>query len=174
MTFRSKHNNNDEDVYKLLYDTYRNRVFAIIGSKVQNRNDILDIMQNVFFHLWVYKASITSDNAESIVLKTCRQEISKFFSQQNKQSFTRDISEVQIVDESVALLETIQEKEEQLELLQFNIELLPSLRKQVFKMNKIDGISHDRIAEHLKISKKAVKKQIYKAVAFLKNQQKQS
>ncbi|WP_313239754.1 sigma-70 family RNA polymerase sigma factor [Sphingobacterium multivorum] len=156
-------------MFQKIYETYWNRMFALVARKVKDRDDILDIMQNIFCHLWNYRNSLTPQNAESVVIKTCIQEISNFFSEQKKQSFANDdISNAQLADDSSEQLQAILEKEEQLELLRKNIELLPATRRKIITMNKFEGITQEKIANNLTLSPKAVKKQLAKAIIFLR------
>jgi len=174
MPLFSHHPNNSDFMFHTIYDTYWNRIFAIVSRKVKDRDDILDIMQNIFFHLWIYRKSLTQKNSESIIIKTCSQEISNYFSQQKKLPYTSEIENVQLSDDSEEQLQTILEEEEQLELLKINIELLPTRRQKILTMNKIEGITQENIANNLNLSPTAIKKQISKAIAFLRERQNNS
>lgn len=160
-------------MFQSLYETYNNRVFGIVIRRIKDRDDALDVVQNIFFHLWTARDSLTKKNTESIIIKTCIQEISNFYTKQKKQPFLRD-AEVQLSDESLELLEEKLQKEERLKSMEFSIELLPTPRKQIFKMNKLEGISQEKVAHHFNLSRKAVEKQISKAMVFLKNHHKTS
>lgn len=153
---------------------YWNRMFLMVSRKVKDREDVLDIIQNIFLHLWLYRQSLTKENAESIIIKPCIQEISNFYSIQKKKPLASNIEETQLSDDANERLQTIMDKEEQLEHLRINMELLPTLRKKILQMNKIEGIPQERIASNFNLSTKAVKKQIAKAIIFLRYQQNNS
>ncbi|KKO89167.1 hypothetical protein AAW12_23870 [Sphingobacterium sp. Ag1] len=174
MTFYTNHTSTPDHMFQSLYETYNNRVFGIVIGRIKDRDDALDVMQNIFFHLWTTRDSLTKENTERIVIKTCIQEISNFYSKQKKQPFLRDAAEVQLSDESLELLEEKLQKEERLKSMEFSIELLPTPRKQIFKMNKLEGISQEKVAHHFNLSRKAVEKQISKAMVFLKKHHKTS
>ncbi|MOA19732.1 RNA polymerase sigma factor [compost metagenome] len=65
----------------------------------------------------------------------------------------------------------IAERKEQnlLEIEKAIEELLPPLRRKIFKMNKLDGITQEKIATTLNISKRSVEQHISKSIIFLKN-----
>lgn len=161
-------------MYKKIYNTYRERVFDYIKGKVKDRDDILDIMQNVFFHLWKYREVLGGTNTENIIFKTCSQEISNFYLAQSKQPIRNDSPIIEQPDNSVDQLFHKVEQEKQLKALHKSIELLPTSRKQILTMNKLEGITQEKIAAQLNLSPKAVKKQISKAMIFLKKQQNNS
>ncbi|AZB17479.1 sigma-70 family RNA polymerase sigma factor [Chryseobacterium indologenes] len=174
MTFFSNHIIDVEDMYKSIYNTYRERVFHYIKGKVKNRNDIRDIAQNVFFHLWEYKESLGGTNTESIIFKTCNQEISKFFKTQRKHVFENDHAIPETPDDAVDQLDSKLKKEQQLQAVQDSIELLPASSKKMFTMNKLDGVTQQKIAAELNLPKKTVQKQISEALIFLQNFHKNS
>ena len=49
------------------------------------------------------------------------------------------------------------------------ISLLPEKRQQVFRMSRLDGLTHEQIAERLGMHKDTVAQYIVKAVAFLRS-----
>ena len=155
-------------MYKSIYYAYKDRVFYHVGKKVKDRNDILDISQNIFVHLWQYRNSLGGSNIENIIFKTCNQEISNFYSKQIKQPSITDFTDRP--DESSELLQDKLDKENLLEAVENRIELLPPTRKQILTMSKLEGVNQEQIADHFSISKKAVKKQLEKAMIFLRTQ----
>lgn len=173
MTFYPSHKKNDDLMFQTLYDSYKKRVYGIVAQKIKEKDDVLDIMQNIFFHLWIYKESLTPSNTEGIIIKTCKQEISNFVSRQKKHPYSHHdhASDLQIVDDSDAAFEAQLQKEAQITVLKLGIELLPASTKQIFTMNKLEGITQQKIADHLDMSRKAVQKQVSKALLFLKKNQ---
>lgn len=174
MQLFSRHTNNHDLMFQQIYDTYWNRIFVMVARKVKNRDDVFDVMQNIFFHLWIYRNSLTQQNTESVIIKTCVQEISAYFSNLNKLPYTTEISNLQLPDDSAELLQAQFKKDKELELLKLNIDQLPPIRKKIFTMNKYEGITQEKIASHLNLSNKAVKKQIGKALIFLRDRQNHS
>ncbi|WP_165852215.1 sigma-70 family RNA polymerase sigma factor [Chryseobacterium pennae] len=159
-------------MYKIIYNTYQQRVFSYVAGRITDRNDILDISQNVFVHLWQYRKSLGGSNTENIIFKTCNQEIFNFLAAKTKQPI--NVAYYDKADDSLDLLHDKIEKEELLKTVEENIELLPNPRRQIFTMHKLNGVSQEQIADQLNLSKKSVKKQIAKAMIFLKKQQNNS
>lgn len=169
--FDEHNNSNQEDMYKKIYHTYQHRVFLYIAGKISDRNDVRDIFQNVFIHLWQYKKALGGPNTENIIFKTCNQEIADFCHKNNKrfQSLESDYP-----DRSEEQIQYIIKKEERIDAIQKNIDLLPDTTKQIFTMNKINGIKQKQIASDLKITQKTVEKQVSKAMTLLRNALKNS
>lgn len=174
MPLFSRHTKKHDRMFQQIYETYWNRVFAMVSRKVKDREDVFDIMQNIFFHVWLYRNSLTKQNTESVIIKTCVQEISKYYTNLNRQPLTSEINTIQVADDSAEELLAQFDKEKELDLLNLNIDRLPPIRRQIFTMNKYEGITQEKIASHLNLSPKAVKKQIEKAIIFLRENQNHS
>lgn len=57
---------------------------------------------------------------------------------------------------------------QQLERLEIFIEQLPSIRRQVFLLSRVEGLSYKAIAHELGISERTVENHVYKALKMLK------
>ncbi len=53
-------------------------------------------------------------------------------------------------------------------LIRSGCEKLPPMRRKVFLLSRMEGLSHNEIAEKLNTSTSNIKNQIYKALIFLK------
>ncbi|GEN73755.1 RNA polymerase sigma factor [Chryseobacterium lathyri] len=167
MTF-FRRQTSEKSAYEGLYFRYKHDIFACITRKVENRDDVLDVMQEVCIHLWKSRDKIFSGNAEAIIFNTCKQEISKFYRRTNKKLYSEELF-YDLEDSSAQEFKAVKKKEHQLVALEKSIELIiPPLRKTIFKMSKLQGIPHEQIATQLDMSKGAVENQIAKAMIFLK------
>lgn len=110
--FSGNKNHSAEDMYKVIYNTYRHRVFNYLSVKVHDRNDIRDIMQNIFVHLWQYRDSLGGSNTEKIIFKTCNQETANFF-QKHKHHLNRQELLDDTEDHSDDQIQLLMEKEQQ-------------------------------------------------------------
>lgn len=162
-----KHKENDEHLFKEFFLKYNRIVFLFISRKIGDRDDVMDVTQNVFIHLWKYRKVLNDENIERIVFKTCNQEISSFF--RGRRGDYQDSFDLNTIsDKSQEDAEERILKEKRISELYNKIELLPDKRKKIFVLNKIDKFTHEQIAIELNISKAAVSKQVGKAMLFLK------
>ena len=164
----NRHIRIEEQEYYSLLHKYNPLIFSLIYKKINNKEDALDVFQNVIIHLWEYRSKLDSNTIEGIVVKTCLQEIAHFF---------RTTKKVQSDDLPIHYSDTAQEdlliaekKEETLLEIEHAIEeLFPPIRRMIFKMNKLEGITQAKIAANFNISKRTVEKHIAKSIIFLKN-----
>ncbi|WP_153848421.1 RNA polymerase sigma factor [Sphingobacterium paramultivorum] len=168
MSFFRKHINNEEAKYKELFDTYHFRVFMYISKRIKSRENIMDISQNVFVHLWQYRKSLLISNPEAIIFNTCNQEISKFLHAVQKFPTESLMEDLQSKDNAQEPMTTEIEKVQQIDNLYNTINQLPPLRQKILKMNKIDGLTQEQISIELQIPHHTVKYHVSEAMLFLK------
>ncbi|MNL09520.1 RNA polymerase sigma factor [compost metagenome] len=164
----NRHIRIEEQEYYTLLHKFHPLIIALIYKKIKNRDDVLDVYQNVIIHIWQYRSKLDSKNIEGIIVKTCLQEIAHFY-----RNTKRTQTDALPLDHSDTTMEDvlIAERKEQnlLEIEKAIEELLPPLRRKIFKMNKLDGITQEKIATTLNISKRSVEQHISKSIIFLKN-----
>lgn len=168
MWLTNRHTKIEEQNYYTLLHKYNPLIFSLIFNKIKNRDDVLDVFQNVIIHIWEYRSKLNSNNIESIVKKTCFQEISHFY----KKTKRVQITDLPLEKSDTALEDMIlaEEKEQSIAKIEKAIEeLFPPIRKTIFKMNKLDGITQENIASYFNISKRTVEKHISQSMIYLKN-----
>lgn len=164
-----KHISMEPDSFKEFYHHNNRYVYEFIGRSVKNKEDILDIMQEVFIHLWKYKDSLTKENTGSIIHKACNQKIFDFYKRSQRQPCVNLQNTEYIQDNSQSDMEDKLKKEQGIEAIEKSLEFMPALRKEIFVLNKIEGITQKQIALRMNMSKSAVENHIAKAMNFLRN-----
>jgi len=153
-----------ESLFEELYSEYKHQVFFFVKKYIHGQDDIEDVVQDIFVHLWKYRQSL-GNNKEAVVFKTAKQEIANFY-RKNKLSFS-DIQE-----DSYPNLEKDEYDEEEYQLHSEQIEKLllqiPEKSKSFFLKHTIDGLSYSQIAKENSISKNAVAKHVNKVLNLLK------
>ncbi|WP_165835266.1 RNA polymerase sigma factor [Chryseobacterium viscerum] len=171
MTFFKKHII-EKSSFEGLYYHYNHQIFTCISRSIENRDDVMDVMQEVYIHLWEYREKLLAENAESIIFNTCKQKISKFYRTTNRQPFFEEMAS-DYADPSPEELKSVNKKEQHLYELEKSVKLIiPPLRRKIFTMNKLEGIIQEEIAVRLNIPKSTVKHHLSEAMLFLKNHHK--
>lgn len=164
-----RHITHEEHSYRTLLHQYESFLFLLISKKIQKREDSKDVLQNVLIHLWEYRKSLTNSNIEAILIKTCTQKIAEYY-RKNSKFRTSELSEIQHSDNSNDDLIKLEEKEEHIFALELALEdLIPPIRREIFKMNKLQGITQEQISIDLNIPKRTVEHHISQSLTFLKN-----
>ncbi len=130
---------------------------------IHGRDDIEDVVQDIFVHLWKHRHSLNDTNLSAAVFKTAKQEISNFY-RKNKLSFsTLEENTYTVKDENNEEIPVSHIK--QIEDLLYQI---PEKSKNFFLKHKVDGLSYSQIAKENSISKNAVAKHVNKVLLFLR------
>lgn len=153
-----------DSVFEKLYIRYRHQVFFFVKKYIHGQDDIEDVVQDIFVHLWKHR-NVLGENIQSIIFKTAKQEISNFY-RKNKFSFSdyKEESHISIVKDEYDEDELNSFSEQAEKLLQ----LIPEKSRSYFLKHKVDGLSYSQIAKEHSISKNAVAKHVNKVLNILK------
>ncbi|OCA72538.1 hypothetical protein BBI01_10505 [Chryseobacterium artocarpi] len=153
-----------EPLFEKIYDEYKHQVFFFVKKYIHGREDIEDVVQDIFVHLWKHR-QVLEKNKEAIIFKTAKQEIANFY-RKNKLSFSDLQEEIH--------LKVVKEEEDEDEYSQHSDKLekllhqMPEKSKAFFLKHKIEGQSYSQIAKENSISKNAVAKHVNKVLNLLK------
>ncbi|MBE9583157.1 RNA polymerase sigma-70 factor [Mucilaginibacter sp. JRF] len=152
-----------------LYLRYSKDMYAMAYKRLRSKEDVQDILQEVFVSLWHNAASIDEElPLGPYLFRALKNKIVDFF-YKNKD---RDIIPVILCDDKLeAKFNTDNERflNKELEtLLNNEIERLPEKMREVFILSRREYLSNDKIAERLSISSQTVKNQISLALKKLK------
>lgn len=150
-----------KDIFEEHYEFIRNYLYYLSGDI-----DIAeDIVQDVFMKIWEVRDKIKDETLKPLLFKIAR---NLFYN-----SHKRKVLDLRFVNSSVAKNEN-ESPEYLLEMKEFNAKLqkeisnLPEHCRTIFLMSRIDELKYHEIAARLKISVKAVEKQISKALKLLR------
>lgn len=166
--FSKKKTDSAHAFYLKMLEDFADIIFVRVMQKVRKRDHALEITQNVFVHLWIYRKKINDINKLSIIFKTCKQEIYKFCKKNNTTDVSIDEIKHSFIDHSDEELERKMNQEHMLEEVFFVLNQVPERRKAIFMMNKIEGKASREIAQEMNVSKSSIDRQISKTMLFLK------
>ncbi|KFF02668.1 RNA polymerase sigma factor [Flavobacterium reichenbachii] len=156
----------DDSCFKEIYDLYHYKVFCFVKKYTSQLADSEDVTQNVFIHLWKYRAKLDPNvDLEAVLFKTSKQEISKWYKKQNRIFSVENDQLIKELDTASELEEDISLKLEKIEYL---LNQIPEKRRKIFNLHKFEDRSYKEIAEEMNMSPSAVANQISKTLQFLK------
>ncbi|MBO9634799.1 MAG: RNA polymerase sigma-70 factor [Chitinophagaceae bacterium] len=160
----------DTKAFTQLFDHYWLQVFAHVKTYIRNTEQAEDITQDIFFSIWTNRAKLTmvADFEPWLHVVTRNRTISglRKLLKHGDNIISDIIPELaaQTGDSPDGQLDLKQSRE----LLQQAIDQLPARRRQVFRLSRMEGLSHQEIAEQLQISKATVNEHISEALLFLR------
>ena len=161
----------DTKAFTHLFDQYWLQVFAHVRTYIKDAAQAEDITQDIFFSIWLNRSKLATvaDFEPWLHVVTRNRTISglRKLLRESDNELAGIIPDMPALpgDSPVMRLDYKQSQE----LLQQAIDQLPPRRRQVFRMSRQEGLTHQEIAEQLQISKATVNEHITEALSFLKS-----
>jgi len=156
----------DDSCFKEIYDMYHFKVFCFVKKYTAQLADSEDVTQNVFIHLWKYRARLDPNvELEAILFKSSKQEISKWYKKQNR---IFSVENEQLIKELDYVYEVDDDINSKLEKIEYLLNKIPAKRRKIFSLHKFEDRSYKEIAAEMDMSPSAVANQISKTLQFLK------
>lgn len=158
----------DSIAFELLFYKYKNKVKGFVCKLAPTRIAADDIVQEVFVRVWINKERINPEKefqsylftiAKNLVLDQLKSAVNRrlYFVDD---MFQKDLLIDDVSEESFAI-----EHEERLMKL---LEQIPERRREIFCLNKFEGLSYKQIAKRLNISENTVDSQIRNALDYIR------
>ncbi|MBB6330087.1 RNA polymerase sigma-70 factor (ECF subfamily) [Chryseobacterium sediminis] len=156
------------DHFKEIYSGYKHRVYFFVAKYLSEEEDIEEIVQDIFMHVWKYLSKTNSPSEiEALIFKSAKQEISNFY-RKRKMIFVPLENSPENQDEESSEIEKQLQQEDQLKKIENLLEQVPERSREFFIQNKIQNLSLFTIAQENDISKTAVEKHVNKVLKFLR------
>lgn len=153
--------------YLEIYERYSPRLYFHACKKVADRDDVKDLLQDVFSALWHNRHSLTHESSlGGYLYATLRYRTIKLMTQKKPatghlEALSTDIPDPTHADDRV--------REVQLgQLIEEEIVQLPPKMQEVFRMSRQQYLSHKEIADELGLSETTVKKHVNNALKVLR------
>lgn len=155
----------DCKAYDFLMNSYYQRLCVYAQSLCIDRDMAEDIVQNVFVKIWVKRKKINPElSIKSYLYKSVYNEFINQY-RKNKPVIYLEKKYFEAIDLVVDI--EPEELDGLIKLMNVEIENLPSKCKEIFLMNKKEGLTHTEISEYLNISIKTVEGHITRAFKIL-------
>lgn len=154
-------------IFDLVFTFYYSGLCAFANRFVNNRSAAEDIVQDYFVKLWENSCSITiSSSLKSYLFASVKNRSLDYLKHQQvrKNKNVDDFRPAMVLpDELWEFTET-----ELREIINYAMQKLPPRTREIFEMNRFTGLSNEKIANKLGISKRTVELQISNALKILR------
>lgn len=157
-----------EDAFTQLFNHYRNRIYAVALKFLKSSVLAEEIVQDVFLKVWLKRNELDAvkrfDGFVFIMARNCIfDRIKKIGYEETAQS---ELSyQASYIDDTEHLVRQHQCQQ----LLQEAIDQLPPQQRRVYCLSKVEGLSHELIAEQMQLSRLTVKTHMSKALQSIRN-----
>lgn len=161
----------DQVAFTKLFHKYNRKLYPFLLKIVKSQELAEELVQNIFFKIWNRKEKLISVETPQAYLyrmasNLALDELKRIARQERLLKEPRVVELTNDWDNTTE--ETIYFNESK-RLVDDAINALPPQRQRIFRMNKIQGLNYDEIAQELGISRNTVKNQLVAAVKHLKN-----
>lgn len=158
----------DQSALEEIYNRYHGILFAHAYRRLADKEEVRDILQDLFIYLWNKRDVLTITSSLSGYLYTSvRSRILNIYRNQK----VRDVYSLSLQDFINSCENTVEEKlieKELIQLVEQEVASLPPQMRLVFEMSRFQEKSHKEIAEELEISPQTVRTQVRNALRILR------
>jgi RNA polymerase sigma-70 factor, ECF subfamily len=161
----------DRIAFYNLYDRYCRRLYGFVFKYVKQKEDAEEIVQEVFVKIWEFRDKIDAYSSFESFLFTIAYNttISLLRKRTNEKKYLEYIKSLQQPNVCTNIIHEILFNELNVRVQSLLNELTPR-QKEIFRLSREDGLTHDEIAKKLHLSVNTVKKHMGNALTFLKSQ----
>lgn len=165
----------NEMAFELIFHRTKGKLMGFLKKVLPVDEDEESVLQEIYLKLWSKRTIVEEDkNFETFLFTIARNMVIDLMRKRlNKQKYLENLY-TQLKEEQRNSLDTLANVEySELEKKIFElISKLPEKQQEIFKLNRIEGLTYKEIASKLEISENTVDTQIRKALAFLKSEMK--
>lgn len=151
-----------------IFKTFNKRIYFFSFSYLKNKEEAEGIVQEVFLSLWKNRAKLkVKSDFQAYLFTITFNTIKKRF-----RTLEREKKHLDVYSLSAHVRDSSSDPEKEYahlnKLLEKSLEQLPPRQKEIFLLNKKEGLTAEEIASKLEISKRTVENHLFRAKTFLK------
>lgn len=156
----------DSESFKAIYDKYAKALFLYAVNVIDRKVVCEDMIQEIFISLWSKRKESNIMALKPYLFQAVKYQIFNYY--RNNKFTSEDLTRLNIIDVSMNVSQEMEYSELD-QIIRTTVAKLPKRCQEVFVLSRYQHKSNKEIADELHISVQAVKNQISKALAFLRN-----
>lgn len=158
----------DHAAYREIYHRYTGILISHAYSKLQNRDEAKDVVQEVFSSLWSKRSTIHFQlNISGYLYITLRNKIINILAHRRIQTDYKNSLQLYL-NQSHEGTDFLARSNQLRAIIEAEIAKMPVRMREVFELSRKSQLSHKEIAEKLGISEKTVKDHVKNALKTLR------
>lgn len=151
-----------------IYKRYHGVLYAHAYRRLPDREEVRDIIQEIFIALWKNRDTLSITSSLSAYLYTAVRSrvLNVFRNQKVRDSYTQSLQG--FMDSGVELVDDRLREKELIQIIEKEVASLPPQMRLIFEMSRFKDMSHKEIAEELGISPQTVRTQVRNALRILR------
>jgi RNA polymerase sigma-70 factor (family 1) len=157
-----------EDAFKAIYEQYWSKLYSVCFYTVASREAAEDMVMEIFLSLWHNREKLEIENLEHYLVRAAKNKALKYLiKQKRKAAQLHKMIHVMGVEHTIHAPENRLEMKELAASISNSLTTLPQKTKEIFLLNREQGLTYPEIARHLGVSVKTVEYHISKALRVL-------
>jgi len=152
--------------FRSIFDQYYESIRSFAYYKTGDVDLADDIVQETFLKIWTNRSEVKNDTVKSLLYTIASNIIKNHFKHQKVVfNFQKNDQPNELSDETDSNLR----QEELNRKLQDALAEIPEKSREVFLMNRIEGLTYTDIADRLGLSVKAIEKRMSEALSIIRS-----
>ncbi|ERJ58634.1 RNA polymerase sigma factor [Sphingobacterium paucimobilis] len=160
---------NRKDAYEEIYHRFKGVLYAHAYRMLGDREEVQDLIQEVFVALWTKKDSLLIKNVSAYLYSSVRNRVIDRVSRLKSRNKYLDSMAFYAEHYSYQVPDRILYEKELRGLIETEVNALPERMRLIFQMSRKEHLSHKEIGEKLGLSETTVKKQVNNALKILRS-----
>ena len=156
-----------ESAFVRVFDEFSPRVYSVALKFLDSKELAEEIVQDIFMDIWLRREKMSEVLSFGAYLHgMVRKQVYDAYRQ--KSAFTEIVKEMSLYTQSENGIERMMQENEYESLLQKALERLPDHQREIFRLAREEGMSHEEIAGKLNLSRLSVKAHMKRILRFLR------
>jgi RNA polymerase sigma-70 factor, ECF subfamily len=145
----------DEKAFEMLFRTYYNSLCLFVHKILKDKEVSEEIVQDIFYYVWEKRESLElSISVKSYLFKSVYNNSLKYI---RHQKIVKNYeSKVEKADQPFELQDNNAEIGEIMHIIKFTLDQVPDRTREIFELNRNEGLKYQEISDKLQISIKTV------------------
>ncbi|ODS81000.1 MAG: hypothetical protein ABS46_12690 [Cytophagaceae bacterium SCN 52-12] len=156
-----------ESAFVQVFDEYSPRVYSVALKFLDSKELAEEVVQDIFMDIWLRREKMAEVlNFGAYLHGMVRKQVYDAYRQ--KSAFTEIVKELSLRARSENVIERMMQENEYENLLQKALERLPDRQREIFRLAREEGLSHEEIARRLNLSRLSVKSHMKRILRYLR------
>ena len=158
-----------EEAFEKFFDLYKERLLSYLIKITKSQSVAEELVQEVFLKLWTGRDSLRAvERPEHYIMVMARHKAIDYLRKASLNARLREDLWRRIKTGCNDTEEQLYARESR-ELVHEAVFQLSPRKQEIFRLSRQEGLSHEQIANQLKISKNTVKNHLVESLRFVKN-----
>jgi len=157
----------DQLAFETLYNNYKGILYVYAYKKLQDREQVKDIIHEIFLSIWERRKTLTvRDGFANYLFHAVRYKVIDII--ESKYTIEKYKNFQSFLDNKTIPTDYLVREKILASIINREIESFPPKMREVFKLSRTENLSHSEIAEKLGLSTQSVRSHIKNALRILR------